>query len=141
MLIIAPTHVTLDGVRVNDVEAIAVEHAAEQLVVEYSDASRDPAFADVARRRTTLKLTCVLRKAATSPGYAPTDPAPGTLAELSFTTGPTQRVTAPAAMVIAISYQLGSLPKGAAARRTIEFLLTSAAGAAVLSTSTIGGVA
>lgn len=140
MLIIAPSHVMIDGVRVNDVEAIAIEHAAEQLVVEYSDESRDPGFADVARRRTTLKLTCLLRRAA-SPVNAPTDPAPGTLAELSFTTGPTQCATAPAAMVVAVSYQLGSLHKGAAARRTIEFLLTSPAGAAALSTSTIGGVA
>jgi (2Fe-2S) ferredoxin len=137
VLIIAPSHVVYDGVRINDVESIAIEHAAEQLVVEYTDTSRDPAFADVARRRTTVKLVCLLRKA---PGQAPTDPAPGTLGELSFRIGPTRLATAPAAMVVAVSYQLAPLPKGAAARRTIEFLLTSPTGSAVLNTSTIGGV-
>lgn len=137
MLIVAPSHVVYDGVRINDVESIAIEHAAEQLVVEYNDTSRDPAFADVARRRTTVKLVCLLRKA---PGQSPAEPAPGTLGALLFATGPTQLVTAPNAMVVAVSYSFAPLPKGAAARRIIEFLLTSPTGSAVLNTSTIGGV-
>ena len=137
MLIIAPSHATFDGVRISDVESIAIERTSEQLVVEFVDTSRDPAFADVARRRTTIKVVCLLRKGAEQ---SPIDPSPGTLGTLTFDTGPTERVSAPAAMVVGVTYQLGALPKGAAARRTIEFLLVSPSGAVVLSTSTIGGV-
>lgn len=138
MLIIAPSHATFDGVPIYDIESIAVEQASEQIVVEYADTSRDPAFADVARRRTSVKVVCLLRKAS---AQQPLDPAPGTLGVLSFTTGPTQLASAPAAVVVGVSYQFASLPKGAAARRMIEFLLTSPTGAPVLGTTTNGGAA
>lgn len=137
MLIIAPSRVVFDGVSINDVETIAIEHATDRLVLEYSDAARDPAFADVAHRRTTVKVTCLVRRAS---NQTPIDPQPGTLGTLAFTTGPTQQASAPAAVVTGVSYQLGSLPKGAAARRTIEFILTAPTGSPVLSTTTIGGV-
>lgn len=137
MLIIAPSHVTFDGVRINDVESIAIEHASDQLIVEYTDTSRDPAFADVASRRTTVKVSCLLRRAPSQPFL---DPAPGAMGVLSFTTGPAQAATAPAAVVSGVTYQLASLPKGAVARRVVEFVLTAPSGQSVLTTSILGGV-
>lgn len=136
MLILAPSSVTFNSTRIEHVDSIAIEHASAATIVEYSDSSPDPAFADVSQRRTTIKLVAFVRRES---GQPLTDPSPGTLGALTFAIGPSRTATIPAAMVTSASYQFANLPKGVAARRVLEFLAIAPDGAPILTMS--GGAA
>ena len=67
MLWTDPDRTTIDGAVLSGVRAVAVSHAAERVVVEYSDAGRHPAFVDAAGVRSTFTI----RRVPVEPGALP----------------------------------------------------------------------
>ncbi len=128
MIFLNPQLVTLAGVALPGVRAIAVSRRAERLVLSFTDLGPHPAFADAPEQRTTITVRRDLLDAADDPVSTVL---PGDQAELSFTTSPNAsdagaRIFAASVVVTAIE---SDLRRDSDAVQTITCILISPTGA------------
>lgn len=129
MLILNPRLVAFGTTTYPDVLLIAIDRAAKRLALEWSDLGPHVAFVDVPERIVTVKLVQEVMDG------SPDGPRPGDSATLSFVASPTGsdsarvRFTA-TAVVRACSHEITTSGRSIGARRTVEFVLVSATGAA-----------
>jgi hypothetical protein len=81
MLLLHPTHITLDTTPLPAVTAVAISHKAKSLLTDFTDNGPHPSFADVAQLLTTLTITRHLSE----PDDAGAALYPGDQLDLAFT--------------------------------------------------------
>lgn len=129
MLILNPRSVSFGATTYPDVLLVAIDRSAKRLALEWSDLGPHVAFADVPEQIITVKLVQEVMDG------SPNGPGPGESATLTFVTSPTGsdsaavRLTA-TAVVTSCTHEITTGGRNIGARRTVEFVLVSATGAA-----------
>lgn len=129
MLILNPPTVQLGPHTLDDVALLAIDRVAHRKAEEWSDAGPHPVFADVPEQRTVVRIVRRLER------DDPAPPLPGEQHTLAFHTSPNlsdadrRRISIAAAVVTAVTHQVGGGPSGRGAQQTITLTALSPDGA------------